>query len=257
MNRSQKRYTIDQYNRQRATRRLRPIPNPFNRNENTPGSTIVLNTDGTETVTQRTPGRPPIMPIGGQNAVNNANDPGPAQPGQGPIIDALRAQVNQHNERIAQEQQREMEWLDSFFNSDAGRAVLDSIASDNNVAELAQFAGEQAPHRPIQPSEASDPGEGTSNQQPEDVEMAEPNPKRPRPSGATSASPAQAVSAATSAGTGHNSGSDGGFDSAQGPESFLPSGGYKVNPGQMTFTKVHRIKSWAIPYWNYNSSTGS
>ena len=52
------------------------------------------------------------------------------------------------------------------------------------------------------------------------------------------------------AGTGHNSSSDGGFDSAQGPETFLPSGSYKTTGGSMMFKKVHRIKSWAIPYWN-------
>lgn len=56
------------------------------------------------------------------------------------------------------------------------------------------------------------------------------------------------AAAAPAAGTGHNSKSDGGFDSAQGPESYLPTGGYKVTPGKMVFQKVHRMKSWAIPY---------
>lgn len=56
--------------------------------------------------------------------------------------------------------------------------------------------------------------------------------------------------AAPASGSGHNSSSDGGFDSAQGPESFLPKGGYSTQSGMMIFRKVHRMKSWAIPYWN-------
>nr|QOD39538.1 VP [uncultured densovirus] len=50
--------------------------------------------------------------------------------------------------------------------------------------------------------------------------------------------------------SGHNSSSDGGFDSAQGPISSLPQGGYKVTSGNMMFKKVHRMKSWAIPFFN-------
>ncbi len=49
--------------------------------------------------------------------------------------------------------------------------------------------------------------------------------------------------------------SDGGFDSAQGPMSVLPTGGYSTNGGSMTLTKVHRMKSWAIPYWNITDAT--
>lgn len=68
-------------------------------------------------------------------------------------------------------------------------------------------------------------------------------------------SPVEAVGAAAASGTGHNSGSDGGFDSAQGPVSFLPKGGYQAKGGMMKFKKVHRMKSWAIPYWNLSSAT--
>lgn len=54
---------------------------------------------------------------------------------------------------------------------------------------------------------------------------------------------------------GRRGGSDGGFDSAQGPVSVLPTGGYNVSPGQMAFKKVHRMKSWAIPYYNVPATT--
>nr|QUS52536.1 VP1 [Mute swan feces associated ambidensovirus 3] len=49
-------------------------------------------------------------------------------------------------------------------------------------------------------------------------------------------------------GTGHTAAADGGFDSAQGPMSVLPKGGYSVSPGSMTIRKVHRMKSWGTPY---------
>ncbi len=62
------------------------------------------------------------------------------------------------------------------------------------------------------------------------------------------------VAAAAAGGKGHNSPSDGGFDSAQGPMTVLARGGYKTNGGQMSFSKVHRMKSWAIPYWSLNSA---
>lgn len=50
-------------------------------------------------------------------------------------------------------------------------------------------------------------------------------------------------------------GSDGGFDSAQGPMSILPIGGYKSTNGILKFTKIHSMKSWAVPYWNLSVST--
>ena len=62
--------------------------------------------------------------------------------------------------------------------------------------------------------------------------------------------PATEARATAAAGTSANKGSDGGFDSAQGPESFLPTGGYRSSGGTMSFTKVHRMKSFAIPYVN-------
>nr|QOD39559.1 VP [uncultured densovirus] len=68
--------------------------------------------------------------------------------------------------------------------------------------------------------------------------------KRQRVDGPTS-TPAPA----SADGTGHNSASDGGFDSAQGPMSTLYKGGYRVEAGMMSFTKVHRIKCPAIPFW--------
>lgn len=61
--------------------------------------------------------------------------------------------------------------------------------------------------------------------------------------------PSQDSSVSSSQGSGHNSASDGGFDSSQGPVSFFPTGGYGCSSGSQTFTKVHQMKSWAIPFW--------
>lgn len=73
-----------------------------------------------------------------------------------------------------------------------------------------------------------------------------------RSGGTTTAAP---TTTAASADAGHNSSSDGGFDSAQGPISYLSHGGYRIDNGSMKFVKVHRIKSWAIPYWNVSQPT--
>ncbi len=78
--------------------------------------------------------------------------------------------------------------------------------------------------------------------------------KRPRTEATTeSAAPMEGVST-SAAKSGHNSASDGGFDSAQGPISMLPKGGYRSKHGQLMFKKIHRMKSWAIPYWNITTT---
>lgn len=47
--------------------------------------------------------------------------------------------------------------------------------------------------------------------------------------------------------SGHNASSEGGFDSAQGPLSMLGSPSYRMKHGYMSFTKVHRLRLFAIP----------
>lgn len=80
--------------------------------------------------------------------------------------------------------------------------------------------------------------------------------KRPRTDAGPStgaATPMEGV-AETTAGSGHNSASDGGFDSAQGPITSLPKGGYQAQGGFIKYVKVHRWKSWAIPYVNITTN---
>lgn len=48
--------------------------------------------------------------------------------------------------------------------------------------------------------------------------------------------------------SGHNAASDGGFDSAQGPKSYLKHCGYSYEEGYRTYEKSHRYKSWALPF---------
>ena len=265
MSRSQKRYTINQYNKQRIKQGIDPVPNPFDRAQNAAGAAIVDNDDGSETVTPKTPGRPPILPIGGQQAINNREMP-PAIRGQGPIIDALRKQQilhpsswsNQNNNDdiddmdFTVEQRREMAAIAKFFETDDGQAVINSVISENNNAELAEFSGGSAPHRPVVTGADFDNQDGAGPSNAPDMNTRGQKRGNDGPQGGNSApaNPAEAVQTASATGTGHNSGSDGGFDSAQGPESFLPSGGYSASPGKLKFKKVHRLKSWAIPYYN-------
>nr|QOD39472.1 VP [uncultured densovirus] len=69
--------------------------------------------------------------------------------------------------------------------------------------------------------------------------------------GGSSSMDVDAPSASSPSGrTGKNSGADGGFDSAQGPETMIQKGGYSHSGGHKTYTKVHHLKSFAIPFQN-------
>lgn len=57
--------------------------------------------------------------------------------------------------------------------------------------------------------------------------------------------------------SGHNASSEGGFDSAQGPLSMLSSPSYKMKHGYMSFTKVHRLRLFAIPITKMAEQEGS
>nr|QOD39515.1 VP [uncultured densovirus] len=48
--------------------------------------------------------------------------------------------------------------------------------------------------------------------------------------------------------TGSKTPADGGFDSSQGPESTIRKGSYGHSGGHRSFTKVHHLKSFAIPF---------
>lgn len=57
--------------------------------------------------------------------------------------------------------------------------------------------------------------------------------------------------------SGHNAASDGGFDSAQGPESFIDTPAYHYTSGLKHFKKIHHLKSFALPFtWLPASSAG-
>lgn len=57
--------------------------------------------------------------------------------------------------------------------------------------------------------------------------------------------------------SGHNASSEGGFDSAQGPLSMLSSPSYAMSHGTMSFTKVHRLRLFAIPITKLPIQEGS
>ena len=61
LNRAQKAYTIRQYNKARQNKGLNSINNPFSKNDNLMGNPIVINDDGTETITPRTQPKLPYV----------------------------------------------------------------------------------------------------------------------------------------------------------------------------------------------------
>ena len=71
-----------------------------------------------------------------------------------------------------------------------------------------------------------------------------------RARGATAATEAMETDmpAQARAGAGHTSSSDGGFDSAQGPISYLDQSMYKAKGGQAVYKKCHFLNTWAIPF---------
>ncbi len=142
MSRSQKAYTIRQYNKARKLQGLAVVDNPF-----TPNKSGFLNPDGAETITPKTPSKEPIRDIG-KHA--NAN----VRPGHGPIIDSLR-----NAGRIGEDRQRaieadEIKSLNEFFQSDEGKAYLESLSNQNDIAESEQFSGGQAPTRTLPRAQA-------------------------------------------------------------------------------------------------------
>lgn len=253
MSRSQKAYTIKQYNKARRAKGIGVVPNPFDKNENrSQGHAIFANEDGTETITPRT-GRDPILDIGGKAS---------APKGYGPIINILNKQKVQQ----AEDRQMEADWLEDYFKSPIGAAYLDSLSERNNVAELAQFSGSQAPTRQLPPADdlgVPGPSNGRGQKRPqEDGQGQAERPIQPttettmaggdRANRQPTAQPMDtgAAPAPAAAASGHSAKADGGFDSAQGPEGYIPQGSYDHGGGHMSFTKVHQIKSYALPFLN-------
>ena len=151
----------------------------------------------------------------------------------GPLVDAFNRQrtlnVLQQGvaESLNEDERMEIEDIVRFL--DKGGSI--------SIADFDDADGAGPSHAP------DDMGGGTKRGGGEQGGSA--RPQQPVPVGAP----------AVAAGAGHNSSSDGGFDSAQGPEKFLPSGGYQSSAGALMFKKVHRLKSWAIPYLNVTDPT--
>nr|QOD39477.1 VP [uncultured densovirus] len=242
LSRSQKSYTIDQYNKARRTRNLAAVPNPFRKGNNTATNPIVQNPSGVETVTPQTPNRPRLQPL------SDAGSGIVPSRGRGPIIDAFKTAEGREANAITRREQREINDLSKYFNTAGGKAFLNSVIEENNTAESVQFSGSQAPHRPV----VSDKGAGPSRPDtsvPADVsqpsEMSDRGAKRNHPEGgftATNVSPA--------AKTGKGSPADGGFDSAQGPETMIQRGSYSSSAGFKTYTSVHHNNALALPFLN-------
>jgi len=231
-NTGQRRFAWDAWNRIRQAENLPRVDPPLR---------LGINTTNRPPINNRTGQRPTSLSISFREWKENHQE-AEKQRLAGPLLAGFSLQAQQQNERhdhllntvnaeeISEEEQMEIE---DIIRQAQGGSI--SLADFDKVD-----------------------GAGPSNAQVETPPTEAPMPKRPSdaPQGGGSAppNPAAAAGATTAAGTGHNSGSDGGFDSAQGPESVLPKGGYSSTSGMLSFSKVHRMKSWAIPYQSLNTN---
>nr|QOD39596.1 VP [uncultured densovirus] len=251
MSRSQKAYTIRQYNKARKTQGLPLVDNPFIGDRSG-----FLNPGGSETITPKTPSKDPIRDIGSHATAS-------VRPGHGPIIDSMR-----NAGRIADDRQRaieadEIQSLNEFFQSAEGKAYLESLSNQNDIAESDQFSGGQAPTRQLPRAEAEGVAgpsgvqtrgqkrqqeqQGQAERPPQpDGEMAGGDRGNRQRSEAMDTTPGAAAAVSKTGGAK----ADGGFDSAQGPEGYIPTGGYQHGSGFMVFEKVHHLKSFGIPFLN-------
>nr|QUS52541.1 VP1 [Mute swan feces associated ambidensovirus 4] len=154
---------------------------------------------------------------------------------RGPLIDGFNRQRQQQDARN-----------DHLLNT-----VVASDITPEEEMEISAAIGEFIPNGgSISPSDFDDaggagPSNGTMDNRSRSHSQAGRQNKRQR----VNAPEAQAAATASDGGTGHNSQSDGGFDSSQGPISTLPKGGYTSGPGYISMTKVHRQKHRALPYY--------
>lgn len=252
MSRSQKAYTIKQYNKARKTQGLSSVDNPFKSNRSG-----FLNPDGAETITPKTPSKDPIRDIGKKATAS-------VRRGQGPIIDSLR-----NAGRIGEDRQRaieagEIQSLNEFFQSDEGKAYLETIANQNDIAESEQFSGEEAPTRQLPRAEAEgvpgpsgvqtrgqkrrleEQGQAERPPQPDGDMAGGDRGSRQRGGESMDTGPPAAAAAAKTGGAK----ADGGFDSSQGPEGYIPTSGYQHGSGFMVFEKMHHLKSFGVPFLN-------
>ena len=222
MTRSQKAYTIKQYNKARSARGDSPVNNPFAKD----GTSIRLNDDGSETITPRTVGRPKINPISG-SAPPTSGDTG-----------ALATLMNAQQ---ARNDQTEIDDLTKYFSTAEGLALIDTIASNNDANESVKFSGSQAPYKPIRGpfTDADAPPPPTNMDQSSSNKRPSTNQSGPAPSAGRS---------------GKNSASDGGFDSTQGPIHQISNGGYSTTAGSMSFTKTHQLAIWSLPYTKHSTN---
>lgn len=236
---SQVRYHFDQWNRRRQNLNL-PRVEPPNRLKQVIGVTM----------------RPPR--IGGVRKTNEAISWSEfVNSNRGPLLDAISGSelpqlspdtlnhiLNDDTDDFVYYRQDPIDEIIDALDNPGGAIVSDSDFDDRDGAGPSgvQF-GRKRPR-------LDTPTPDTS----EETEISFPNMSRPNTRGnaggaamEVDAAPAATAAAAARA-TGHNSASDGGFDSAQGPESTLYKGGYSVKNGMLEFTKVHRIRTAAIPF---------
>ena len=148
--------------------------------------------------------------------------------------------------------------IDEFFrNVDDPETVLMLPSTSSGPSKSNQGAGVKNPGVKRQKTSHSTeipPSKPTSTTPPTpttDMVNTRANPKRSGPArdedGMEHSGVQEAPISESPGQSGHNAASDGGFDSAQGPESYLSHCDYKYSSGHRYYEKTHRFKGWAFP----------
>lgn len=232
---SRVRYIWDQWNRNRVAANLERVDPPAGLNINTTFRPPV-NSDGNR------PDNASVSYTAWRNRNRNA----------GPLVDAFNRTpaIDPNNPHRAYNDPELNALIESgTLNNLAGGSVPGRINSPDTLDRLISEAdaAEAGPSRKRPRIDSSSEAGGSSDEMPANT--------RSQAGGGMEVDPPAAGAAATSGPTGKNAGADGGFDSAQGPESLIKKGGYQHGGGYKKFDKVHHLKSFALPFYNVNFGT--
>lgn len=286
MSRPQKAYTIRQYNKARVNRGEEPIPNPFSSGGNDENVRIVINADGTETITPKPDQRVQ------DSIVNYVNRPGTSgvtrgtTPGTTSTTTTSSPNIDDDgidDFTVFPDAQDVDAWIagltESQYNNlfsgqdSSKRAKTKEGGYKRKEPDVERTTPSTSKKQPISLSDFDEAGKSDSQTSfldkfyksqeipahapdifDKDTQPIEDMASQTRATDGGSGTPMQV--SATGATTGAQ-GSSGGFDSMQGPMHYIPRPLYNYGAGHMRFRKVHHMKSYAIPFKTLDYASGS
>lgn len=246
MTRSQKAYTINQYNKARIRQGLRPIRNPFSTLKNSPDNNIHTNPDGTETITPKSTN----VKIGPINKFTS-NDPTLTDPQLQQVIDMIDNLNPNELSNLLYPSAAPHQGTTEPTPGTSGVSEGGSKKQKTDHRPQTKRPAEEGPQQQPPPKKLLDFfDQGNTDEVDEFIaNQPTPEPVSNMPGGTDGAPMASAQKAATGmTGLGGSGASSGGFDSMQGPDHYIPLTKYSYEHGSMHFTKVHQFKTYACPY---------